>query len=181
MSGHLAPGRMWMLAVLSALMAFASISTDFHLPALPTMAVAPHADPGVVALTISGYPVGFSLGQPVWGPVGDRYGRTVPVAIGLVLFVFVSTTGLIVANAMAGALAAYPDRAGAVSALVGSIQYGAAMIGSALVGVFADGTPRPMGVIVALSAVGGVLCPLLLGAMPVVGQTAVSRVPGRPA
>jgi DHA1 family bicyclomycin/chloramphenicol resistance-like MFS transporter len=172
---------MWMLAVLSALMAFASISTDFHLPALPTMAVAPHADPGVVALTISGYPVGFSLGQPVWGPVGDRYGRTVPVAIGLVLFVFVSTTGLIVANAMAGALAAYPDRAGAVSALVGSIQYGAAMIGSALVGVFADGTPRPMGVIVALSAVGGVLCPLLLGAMPVVGQTAVSRVPGRPA
>src|ERR1700712_2208647 len=75
------------LAILSALMGFASISTDFYLPALPTMATALGSDQGTVELTISGYLVGFSLGQLLWGPIGDRYGRRVPIAIGLVLFV----------------------------------------------------------------------------------------------
>ncbi|MGF6600882.1 DHA1 family bicyclomycin/chloramphenicol resistance-like MFS transporter [Paraburkholderia sp. GAS448] len=75
------------LAILSLLMAFASISTDLYLPALPAMALALHADAGAVELTISGYLIGFSLGQLLWGPVGDRYGRRLPIAIGLVLFV----------------------------------------------------------------------------------------------
>ena len=75
------------LAVLSALMGFASISTDFYLPAMPTMAAALRSDAGTMEFTISGYLVGFSLGQLFWGPIGDRYGRRIPVAIGLILFV----------------------------------------------------------------------------------------------
>jgi DHA1 family bicyclomycin/chloramphenicol resistance-like MFS transporter len=83
-----AAGQSWrVLAVLSALLAFASISTDFYLPALPTMAAALHSEPGTVAFTISGYLIGFSVGQLFWGPVGDRYGRRGPIAVGLVLFV----------------------------------------------------------------------------------------------
>lgn len=80
--------RGWrVLAVLSALMGFASISTDFYLPAMPAMANALGADAGMVEFTISGYLVGFSLGQLFWGPISDRYGRRLPIAIGLVLFV----------------------------------------------------------------------------------------------
>jgi MFS transporter, DHA1 family, multidrug resistance protein len=75
------------LAILSLLMAFSSISTDLYLPALPAMALALHADVGAVELTISGYLIGFSLGQLLWGPVGDRYGRRLPIVIGLVLFI----------------------------------------------------------------------------------------------
>lgn len=75
------------LAILSTLMAFASISTDLYLPALPIMGAALHATTGAVELTISGYLIGFSVGQLFWGPVGDRYGRRLPVAIGLVLFI----------------------------------------------------------------------------------------------
>jgi DHA1 family bicyclomycin/chloramphenicol resistance-like MFS transporter len=75
------------LLILSALMAFASISTDLYLPALPIMGQALHARGGAVELTISGYLIGFSLGQLWWGPVGDRRGRRLPVAIGLVLFI----------------------------------------------------------------------------------------------
>ena len=37
--------------------------------------------------TVTGYLIGFSLGQFLWGPLGDRNGRCLPVAIGLVLFV----------------------------------------------------------------------------------------------
>jgi DHA1 family bicyclomycin/chloramphenicol resistance-like MFS transporter len=75
------------LAVLSALMGFASISTDFYLPALPAIAGALHASAGTVEFTISFYLAGFSLGQLLWGPIGDRYGRRAPVAVGLILFI----------------------------------------------------------------------------------------------
>jgi DHA1 family bicyclomycin/chloramphenicol resistance-like MFS transporter len=82
------PGHdLWLLAVLSLLMGFASISTDLYLPAMPAMSRALHADHGTIELTISGYLVGFSVGQLFWGPVGDRYGRRGPIAVGLVLFI----------------------------------------------------------------------------------------------
>jgi DHA1 family bicyclomycin/chloramphenicol resistance-like MFS transporter len=75
------------LAILSALMGFASISTDLYLPAMPAMGTSLGASHGLIELTVSGYLIGFSLGQLLWGPIGDRYGRRLPVAVGLVLFV----------------------------------------------------------------------------------------------
>lgn len=91
--GHSAAARFeaarhgWrVLGILSALMGFASISTDFYLPAMPTMAKSLAASPGAVDWTISGYLIGFSLGQLLWGPIGDRLGRRLPIALGLVLF-----------------------------------------------------------------------------------------------
>ena len=68
-------------------MAFASISTDMYLPALPALSLAFHTDAGGVQITLSGFLVGFSLGQLLWGPVGDRYGRRIPIAVGVVLFI----------------------------------------------------------------------------------------------
>ena len=67
-------------------MGFASISTDLFLPAIPTIATALHAGAGAIELTISSYLIGFSLGQLLWGPISDRYGRRWPVAAGLALF-----------------------------------------------------------------------------------------------
>ena len=75
------------LVILSTLMAFASISTDMYLPALPALGVAFGMGAGRVQLTLSSFLVGFSLGQLLWGPIGDRYGRRVPIALGVVLFV----------------------------------------------------------------------------------------------
>jgi MFS transporter, DHA1 family, multidrug resistance protein len=80
----------------------------------------------------------------------------------LPLFAFVSATGFIVANSIAGAMSGFPERAGAVSAFVGAIHYGSGIIGSALVGTFADGTPWPMGWVIALAGIGSLLCTLLL-------------------
>ncbi|RYX86126.1 Bcr/CflA family efflux MFS transporter [bacterium] len=75
------------LAILSALMGFASISTDLYLPAMPAMGQSLGAGKGMIEWTVSGYLIGFSLGQLLWGPISDRLGRRLPVAIGLVLFV----------------------------------------------------------------------------------------------
>ena len=75
------------LVLLSVLMAFAAISTDLFLPAIPRMSVALGATQGALELTISGYLIGFSIGQLFWGPVSDRFGRRIQVAIGLVIFI----------------------------------------------------------------------------------------------
>ncbi len=93
------PPRLRVLPVLSTLLGFASISTDLYLPALPTMAAALHADAGTMELTVAGYLVGFGAGQLLWGPVGDRYGRRGPVAVGLVLFVIGSAGCAVSASA----------------------------------------------------------------------------------
>lgn len=99
----LPPGRRdWrVFAVLSMLMGFASISTDFYLPAMPAMGLSLGAGVGMIEWTVSSYLIGFSLGQLVWGPIGDRHGRRGPVAAGLVLFVIGSAGCALSASAMA--------------------------------------------------------------------------------
>lgn len=79
--------RWYVLAVLSLLMGFASISTDLYLPAMPAMGRSLHANTGMVEWTISGYLIGFSSGQLLWGPISDRYGRRLAIGSGLILFV----------------------------------------------------------------------------------------------
>ncbi|HHG8775262.1 TPA: multidrug effflux MFS transporter [Raoultella planticola] len=78
-----ASGPLFIL-ILSGLMAFASLSTDIYLPAMPVMAAELH---GEAELTISGFLIGFAVAQLVWGPVSDRLGRRTPLLIGMVLFI----------------------------------------------------------------------------------------------
>ncbi|MFL5289557.1 MAG: hypothetical protein ACJ8AW_53520 [Rhodopila sp.] len=73
------------------------------------------------------------------------------------LFFYISMLGFIVANSVAGALAAFPHRAGAASALLGAVHYGVGMLGAAMVGWFADGTPWTMGWIVGAAGAGSLL------------------------
>jgi DHA1 family bicyclomycin/chloramphenicol resistance-like MFS transporter len=76
-----------LLLVLSGLMSLGSLSTDMYLPALPALGEAFHVDVGTVQLTLTTFLVGFCGGQLIWGPIGDRFGRRIPAAIGLTLFV----------------------------------------------------------------------------------------------
>lgn len=92
------------LAILSALMAFGPISTDFYLPALPSMAAALGTSAGTMEWTVSGYLIGFSLGQLLWGPIGDRYGRRGPVALGIALFV-IGSAGCAMSTSAGGMIA----------------------------------------------------------------------------
>jgi len=88
--------------------------------------------------------------------LGGLWGLVVP------LFIFISTTGFIVANSVAGAMSEFPERTGAVSALIGAIQYGSGIVGSGLVGAFADGTPWPMGGVIGVAGIGSLLSMHLL-------------------
>ncbi|MEE3663158.1 multidrug effflux MFS transporter [Brenneria sp. g21c3] len=72
------------ILILSALMAVTSLSTDIYLPAMPVMAKDLQGD---AELTITGFLIGFCIAQLIWGPISDRYGRRLPLFIGLGLFV----------------------------------------------------------------------------------------------
>ncbi|SEQ11510.1 MFS transporter, DHA1 family, bicyclomycin/chloramphenicol resistance protein [Rosenbergiella nectarea] len=52
------------ILILSALMAFTSLSVDIYLPAMPMMSASLH---GNTELTITGFLIGFCLAQLVWG------------------------------------------------------------------------------------------------------------------
>jgi DHA1 family bicyclomycin/chloramphenicol resistance-like MFS transporter len=78
------------------------------------------------------------------------------------LFFYISMLGLIVANSVAGALSAFPHKAGAASALVGAMHYGTGIFTAAAVGWFADGTPWTMGWIIGVGGVGCCVAAALL-------------------
>jgi DHA1 family bicyclomycin/chloramphenicol resistance-like MFS transporter len=82
------------------------------------------------------------------------------VAFVVLQFLFTAMNGLILANGVAGALASVDTRAGSASAVVGAVQYGSGMLGSATVGLLADGTPTPMVLVMAIGGIGASLISL---------------------
>jgi len=64
---------------------------------------------------------------------------------------FTIGVGLALPQAMAGALAPFPERAGAASSLLGFIQMGLAALVGGAVGYFDNGTQTPMGVIIGIT------------------------------
>jgi len=81
---------------------------------------------------------GTALAVVGWTGWGGLVGLMIP------LFGFISTIGLVAANAMARSLALFPQRAGTASALAGTIQFGFGALSGAAAGALADGTARPM-------------------------------------
>jgi DHA1 family bicyclomycin/chloramphenicol resistance-like MFS transporter len=75
------------VATLGALMAITPMSVDMYLPALPAIGRDFGAPQAEVQLSLSLFFVAFAVGQLVWGPIGDSFGRRGPTFAGLLLFV----------------------------------------------------------------------------------------------
>ncbi|WP_334169699.1 MFS transporter, partial [Timonella senegalensis] len=76
--------------MLGAIAAVPAISTDIYLPSLPTVAAELGASDSAVQLTMSGMLIGGAVGQLVYGPLTDRFGRKAPLLVGLALHVIIS-------------------------------------------------------------------------------------------
>ncbi|MNF34855.1 Bicyclomycin resistance protein [compost metagenome] len=74
------------ILILGALSAFGPLAIDFYLPAFPAMALAFGTDENHVQMTLAVYFLGLSIGQLAYGPVADRFGRRIPLLIGVGLF-----------------------------------------------------------------------------------------------
>jgi DHA1 family bicyclomycin/chloramphenicol resistance-like MFS transporter len=82
--------RLRLIVILGALSAFGPLATDMYLPAFPALARAFSTDAAAVQGTLATYFVGLGLGQAIWGPISDRYGRKPSMLFGLALFVAAS-------------------------------------------------------------------------------------------
>jgi DHA1 family bicyclomycin/chloramphenicol resistance-like MFS transporter len=76
-----------LLFLLGMLQAFAPVSIDMYLPAMPQMEQVFHTSAAAVQYTMITFLVGFALGQSLYGPITDRFGRKPPLYVSLSLFI----------------------------------------------------------------------------------------------
>jgi DHA1 family bicyclomycin/chloramphenicol resistance-like MFS transporter len=74
------------ILILSGLAALAPFSIDMYLPAFPTIAKEMGVDIPVIGFSLTGYFIGISIGQLIYGPITDRFGRRKPLLFGLVVY-----------------------------------------------------------------------------------------------
>ena len=79
-----------LVIMLAMLTAFGSLSIDMYLPAFPDIGLELGATPSQLELSLSTFFAGFALGQLVYGPVSDRYGRRAPLYFGLIAYTLAS-------------------------------------------------------------------------------------------
>ncbi|NTW38414.1 MAG: multidrug effflux MFS transporter [Cellulomonadaceae bacterium] len=86
-AGRLTAGFVVLVGSLSLLPA---MSVDMYLPSLPTIAAEMDATTAAVQFTITGMVLGGAVGQLVIGPFSDRFGRRLPVRLGVGLHLVLS-------------------------------------------------------------------------------------------
>ena len=80
-------GALRLTLVLGSLAALGPLSIDMYLPSFPTVARSLGTSVASVQLTLATYLGGLALGQIVYGPLSDRFGRRPPLLAGLALYV----------------------------------------------------------------------------------------------
>lgn len=84
------PRKVRLIFILGALSAFAPLSIDMYLPALPTLTRDFGSSATEVQLTLSACLIGMALGQATAGPLSDALGRLRPLLVGLVAYTLAS-------------------------------------------------------------------------------------------
>ena len=85
--------RLLFILTLGALTALGPLAIDLYLPAIPTIASELNEPLSTIQFTLSAYTIGFALGQLIYGPMSDRFGRRKVLFPGLIAY--------IITNAMA--------------------------------------------------------------------------------
>ena len=82
--------RFYTIFTLGLLSAMGAFSIDMYLPGFPEIAKDLHTTIAHITLSITSFFIGISLGQMIYGPLLDKYGRKKPLYIGLVVYLLAS-------------------------------------------------------------------------------------------
>ncbi|MEO8108915.1 MAG: multidrug effflux MFS transporter [Ginsengibacter sp.] len=82
--------KFFIILILGSLSAIGPFSIDMYLPGFTAIAADLHTTTAYISLSLSSFFVGISLGQLLYGPLLDRYGRKNPLYFGLVLYILAS-------------------------------------------------------------------------------------------
>lgn len=89
----------WRLVLLlGALTAFAPMSIDMYLSSLPAIGRSLHAGPEQTQTTLAAFFAGMAVGQVIYGPASDRFGRRLPMLIGIGVFIAASVVCALAPN-----------------------------------------------------------------------------------
>ncbi|WP_439581077.1 multidrug effflux MFS transporter [Dyadobacter bucti] len=80
----------FLILILGSLTALGPFSIDMYLPGFPAIARDLHTTAAKVSLSLSGFFIGISVGQLLYGPLLDRFGRKKPLFIGLCVYIIAS-------------------------------------------------------------------------------------------
>jgi MFS transporter, DHA1 family, multidrug resistance protein len=106
---------LWLLGVLTF---SGPVGMHIFVPALPAAAKDLHATPAALELTISLYILGLAVGQLIYGPVSDRFGRRPALLAGLSIFTIASIAALFAPDVHTLVLARFFQALGGCSGLV---------------------------------------------------------------
>ncbi len=91
---RLQPGTLAMTCLLATMTSLGPLSTDIYVASLPHIGVALGASTAAAQMTITCFLVGFAIGQIVYGPLSDTYGRRPALLAGYALYIAASLTCL---------------------------------------------------------------------------------------
>ena len=78
--------KFFTILILGLLTAIVPFSIDMYLPGFPEIARSMNTTVSKVALSLSSFFIGIAIGQLAYGPILDRFGRKVPLYVGLIFY-----------------------------------------------------------------------------------------------
>ncbi|MEO6844897.1 MAG: multidrug effflux MFS transporter [Ginsengibacter sp.] len=82
--------RFYTIFTLGLLSAMGAFSIDMYLPGFPDIARDLHTTVAHITLSITSFFIGISIGQMIYGPLLDKFGRKKPLFIGLAVYLVAS-------------------------------------------------------------------------------------------
>jgi MFS transporter, DHA1 family, multidrug resistance protein len=82
--------RTILILILGLLSAIGPFSIDMYLPGFPAIARDLQTTVETISYSLSSFFIGICIGQMLWGPLLDRFGRKVPLYIGLSVYILAS-------------------------------------------------------------------------------------------
>ncbi|MGO3181602.1 MAG: Bcr/CflA family multidrug efflux MFS transporter [Aequorivita sp.] len=110
--------RILVILTLGLLSALGPFSIDLYLPGFPEIARDLNSTTGRVALSLSSYFIGVSVGQMIYGPLLDRFGRRIPLLIGLFIYLISSVLIVYVSSVDSLILARFVQALGGCAGMV---------------------------------------------------------------
>jgi DHA1 family bicyclomycin/chloramphenicol resistance-like MFS transporter len=87
---HPSHNRTLIILILGSLSTLSPFAIDMYLPAFPEISTSLNTTTAKISLSISSYFAGLAAGQLLYGPLLDRFGRKIPLYIGLLIFTVAS-------------------------------------------------------------------------------------------
>lgn len=120
LSENISPARIStaLLILLALLTALDAVAIDMYLPAMPAIAQSLQVDAGRIQQTLVVFLAGLAIGQALYGPLLDSYGRRAPLVAGMLLFILGSAVAALATSAEMLTAARFIQALGAAAGLV---------------------------------------------------------------